>query len=64
MSTPTEFPDLSEGLALARGESPVFLNGMKVVFDRKVALYPVELEERGESEHGNGSPRGAPAGEP
>jgi hypothetical protein len=61
MSAPNEFPDLSEGMALAETGTPVFLNGMKVVFDRKVALYPVELEERKEAEHGTDDPRRAPS---
>lgn len=46
----TRFPRLSDpALAAALSEEPVLLNGMKVVFDREVALTPVRLErtERG-----------------
>jgi hypothetical protein len=64
MTQPTEFPDLSEGLELSEVEGPVFLNGMRVVFDRKVALYPVDLDGPGKGDHGNGAPRSAPAREP
>ena len=38
------FPAIPAG-ARAFGDEPVLLDGMKVVFDQKVALYPVTLEE-------------------
>ncbi|MBC8137111.1 MAG: hypothetical protein H8F28_14625 [Fibrella sp.] len=38
------FPHASRGFARAASDEPVLLNGMRVLFDDKVALYPVELE--------------------
>jgi hypothetical protein len=40
----TLFPHKNRGFALAASDEPVLLNGMRVLFDEKVALYPVELE--------------------
>jgi hypothetical protein len=40
----TLFPNRAQGFALAASEAPVYLNGMKVIFDEVVPLYPVELE--------------------
>lgn len=41
----TEFQDtpLQENGATPRSASPVMLEGMKVLFDDKVGLYPVDL---------------------
>jgi hypothetical protein len=39
-------PDLSRAGALSDDQGPVLLNGMKVVFDQKVALYPVHLAKK------------------
>ena len=47
-------PDLSEGFAVAESERPVFLDGMKILLDRKVPLVPVELEEQPEDRNGSG----------
>ena len=41
-------PDMSREGALSDDQPPVLLNGMKVVFDQKVALYPVRLEKKNE----------------
>lgn len=47
MNTPkqTEFPDTTsqENGATLRPAGPVILEGMKVLFDDKVGLYPVDL---------------------
>ena len=40
----TEFPHTKQDFARAASDTPVLLNGMRVLFDEKVALYPVELE--------------------
>jgi hypothetical protein len=40
----TLFPHTKQGFARAASDTPVLLNGMRVLFDDKVALYPVELE--------------------
>lgn len=40
----TLFPHTRQGFARAASDAPVLLNGMRVLFDEKVALYPVELE--------------------
>ena len=40
----TLFPHTKRGFARAASDEPVLLNGMRVLFDEKVALYPVELE--------------------
>ena len=40
----TLFPHIKRGFARAASEEQVLLNGMRVLFDEKVALYPVELE--------------------
>jgi hypothetical protein len=44
MHTATKFPDLTYAAALS--ETPVLLDGQKVVFDKKVILMPVELEKK------------------
>jgi hypothetical protein len=57
MSDHTRFPDLSHSGALADDQPAVVLNGMNVVFDEKVALYPVHLEhQRGEERPGDARP--------
>lgn len=43
----TLFPHSSLDFSRATSEKPVLLNGMRVIFDEKVALYPVELEPDG-----------------
>src|SRR3712207_8951561 len=40
----TVFPHVPGGMALPFDEAPVEIDGMKVLFDTKVALFPVELE--------------------
>lgn len=44
------FPHPNHGFAWAASEEPVLLNGMRVLFDEKVALYPVELEQESPGE--------------
>jgi hypothetical protein len=41
------FPRLPRALSGALSEEPVMLDGMKVLFDTKVGLYPVQLERKG-----------------
>jgi len=58
----TLFPHTKQGFARAASAAsaaPVLLNGMRVLFDEKVALYPVELEPDASGEepakvHGKG----------
>ena len=45
----TVFPIAPGGLALPFEELPVTIDGMKVQFDVKVAVFPVELEESSEA---------------
>jgi hypothetical protein len=45
MKTPTEFPLLPVGFAFGLAEEPILLDGMKVLFDQRVGLYPVNLEK-------------------
>lgn len=42
----TVFPHAPGGMALPFEDAPVEIDGMKVLFDTKVALFPVELEEQ------------------
>ena len=44
MNTENIFPDLSVHQALET--SPIKLAGQKILFDKKVALMPVELEKK------------------
>ena len=53
----TVFPHAPGGMALPFEEAPVEIDGMKVLFDTKVALFPVELEEQPEVERRNGRRR-------
>jgi hypothetical protein len=49
----TVFPHLGD-MAAALETSPVLLDGMKVVFDKKAGLVPVEMEKKPVS---NGKPK-------
>jgi hypothetical protein len=44
MTRQTHYPDRAWGFALSAGDAPVMLNGMRVEFSERVALYPVDLE--------------------
>jgi len=58
MNETMRYPVPHEAFALA--EQPVLLNGMKVIFDQKVTLYPVDLEKRKPKEpHGRRDPDSA-----
>jgi len=49
------FPrQLPRGLSGALSEEPVTLDGMKVLFDQKVGLYPVQLERKGKKNRDRG----------
>ncbi len=40
------FPHQKTGLNYALNDEPILLNGMKVIFDESVAVYPVHLQEK------------------
>lgn len=42
----TLFPDLSKASAMDEAGQKVLLNGMTILFDEKVGLYPVRLEKK------------------
>jgi hypothetical protein len=44
----TEFPRLPNGqhARAMDAEKPIFLDGQKVIFDKKIGLMPVELEQK------------------
>jgi hypothetical protein len=44
------FPSRPGALAMTLSEEPVLLDGMKVLFDTKVTLYPVTLKPGPDSE--------------
>jgi hypothetical protein len=46
----TRFPHAAAGVAAALADEPVLLDGLRVVFDEKVALVPVTLEEPRDAE--------------
>lgn len=46
----TRFPSRPGVLAMTLSEEPVLLDGMKVLFDTKVTLYPVTLKPGPDSE--------------
>lgn len=43
------FPSLSPNFYTAFSDQPIFLNGMKVIFDQPVGVYPVNLESKEEA---------------
>lgn len=45
-SKQTKFPRSQPGLNYALVEEPILLNGMKVLFDQPVSVYPVPNLER------------------
>lgn len=51
LSAPTVFPQFSSGLASSLSNERILLNGMKVIFDQPVGVYPVNLESKGEAQH-------------
>ncbi|MBW4419905.1 MAG: hypothetical protein KME13_11850 [Myxacorys californica WJT36-NPBG1] len=54
-SSQTLFPSIQLGLNYALSNEPILLNGMKVIFDQPVGVYPVTLESKVEEQHnGNG----------
>jgi hypothetical protein len=46
----TRFPSRPGELAMTLSEEPVLLDGMKVLFDTRVTLYPVTLKPGPDSE--------------
>lgn len=60
--TQTVFPDNGNQPASAPAAEPIMLEGMKVLFDEKVGLYPVDLvalpaESQSYQTRRNGNPR-------
>lgn len=45
MKRQNQFPVLPPGFAHGLAEEPILLDGMKVLFDLRVGLYPVQLEK-------------------
>ncbi len=45
MKRQTLFPVLPVGFAFGLSDEPIVLDGMKVLFDQRVGLYPVNLEK-------------------
>jgi hypothetical protein len=41
-----QFPLLEPGVSQVLSEEPIFLDGMKVLFDVTVGLYPVKLTKK------------------
>jgi hypothetical protein len=46
----TRFPSRPGDLALTLSDEPVLIDGMKVLFDTKVTLYPVTLKPGSEGD--------------
>ncbi len=46
----TKFPYLESDMSAALEAEPVLLDGMKVVFDKKAGLTPVEVEKKDEQD--------------
>lgn len=42
-TTASLFPHIEEGMAFALADEPILINGMKVIFDQTVPVYPVTL---------------------
>jgi hypothetical protein len=53
LETQFSFPTLPHGIAPALADEPILIDGLKVLFDQKVALFPVTVK-----------PKGAPGEEP
>ena len=49
------FPLFHPGLVPALSDEPVLIEGMKVLFDEKVGLYPVRLDVKKRKKDTNGS---------
>jgi hypothetical protein len=50
----SKFPVLQQGVVSALSEEPITIDGMKLVFDQKVALFPADIEVK----EGNGRTNG------
>ena len=46
----TTFPSHAPGVATALADEPILIDGLRVLFDQKVALVPVTLERRDDEE--------------
>lgn len=49
------FPLFHPGLVPSLSDEPVLIEGMKVLFDEKVGLYPVRLDVKKRRKEGHGS---------
>ena len=54
MKEQSSFPQLQPGSPHALEEEPVLFDGMKVLFDDRVALYPVKLTKVEPGDRGRG----------
>ncbi len=50
--TQHQFPILEPGLEMTLSQEPVFLDGMKVLFDVTAGLYPVRLTKKEKNKKG------------
>jgi hypothetical protein len=55
----TVYPVLPESFAHAMADEPILIDGMKVLFDLRVALYPVTVQPPDRSHPKNGGGSGA-----
>ena len=55
----TRFPSRPGDLTLTLSDEPVLIDGMKVLFDTKVALYPVTLKPGADPEGAERDERGS-----
>lgn len=55
----TVYPVLPESFAHALADEPILIDGMKVLFDVRVALYPVTVQPPAASPAKNGGGNGA-----
>jgi hypothetical protein len=56
-----EYPVFAQGYDRSLSDAPVLLDGMEVLFDRTVGLYPVNLDGSGPTENADASGSSAAA---
>jgi hypothetical protein len=44
LDTQFAFPRVPDGLSFSLADQPILIDGMKVLFDQKVALFPVTVK--------------------
>jgi hypothetical protein len=52
----TKFPYLESDMSAALQADPILLDGMKVIFDKKAGLTPVEVEKKPGAQNGKRKP--------